>query len=262
MLTLRERYRSGTSPLHSLDPRVKVGVALVMVMGIVATPEHAWPAYPLLWSLTAALATAGHIGVGRLARLGVVALPFALAALALPFTTPGDPVGHILGLTVTEAGLARMTAILLKSWLAVQVALILAMTTTLADLLWALRALHVPRTLVLIASFMYRYLFTMRDEAARLTRARAARSGASADRRAGGGLVWRARVTGHLIGSLFVRSFERSERVYGAMRARGYRGEMRVLEPPRLARRALLWAALPLGALGVIEALALLLWSG
>ena len=260
-LTLRERYQPGSSPLHRLDPRVKVVITLALIVGVVMTPEHAWPAYPLLWALIGTLAATGQIGVLRLARLGGVALPFALAAITLLFTTPGDPVAHILGQTITDAGLLRVAAILLKSWLAVQATLILAMTTPFTDLLWALGALRVPPMLILITAVMYRYLFTLQDEAARLLRARAARSGAIPGRHAGGTFGWRARTAGSMIGSLFVRSAERSERVYAAMLARGYRGEMRVLDAPPLTRRALLWGALPVGALVLIEGLALLLWS-
>jgi len=260
-LTLHERYQAGSSPLHRLDPRVKVVVTLALILGVVVTPERAWPAYPLLWALIAALAAAGQIGALRLARLGGVALPFALAAITLLFTTPGEPVAHVFGAAITDAGLMRAAAVLLKSWLAVQAALVLTMTTPFTDLLWALGALRVPHTLILITAFMYRYLFTLQDEASRLLRARAARSGALPGRRAGGRIGWRARTAGSMIGSLFVRSAERSERVYAAMLARGYRGEMRVLDPPPLARRAVLWGALPVATLVVIQALALVLWS-
>jgi cobalt/nickel transport system permease protein len=88
--------------------------------------------------------------------------------------------------------------------------------------------------LVAIISFMYRYLFVLADEALRLMRARAARSGAGpAGRKPGGSLAWRGRVAGGLVGNLTLRAFERSERIHAAMVARGFQGEMRVLETPR-----------------------------
>src|SRR5690606_1179253 len=114
-IELQERYQSGDSPLHRLDPRVKVVVALLLILGVVATPERAWPAYPLLWTLLGSLAALGGLGAWRVARLATVALPFVLAAAALPFTLPGQPVATILGLTVSDAGLARFVAITLKS---------------------------------------------------------------------------------------------------------------------------------------------------
>ena len=70
----------GSSPLHRLDARVKVVVALVLVIGVVVTPDGRWIAYPLLWTLIGSLAGVAHVSAARLARLAGVALPFTLAA--------------------------------------------------------------------------------------------------------------------------------------------------------------------------------------
>lgn len=259
---LSQRYSPGSSPLHRLDPRVKLVVTLILVLGVTLTPARAWPAYPLLWALIASLGAAGGTGAGRLARRGGIALPFALAATTLLFTTPGDPVARILGLTITAAGVARFAAVVLKSWLAVQVALLLSMTTHPTDLLWALSSLRVPGVLVQIFAFMIRYLATLQDEVERLQRARVSRSASLPGRRSGRGVIWRATVAGHMAGSLFLRSLERSERVYAAMLARGYAGQMRVLAAPPLTRRAVMAGAIPVVALAAIEALAVLWWRG
>jgi len=260
-MRLNERYEAHNSPLHRLDPRVKLVTALILIVGIVLTPETAWPAYPLLWALVGGLATLARVGAWRLARLGSIALPFALAAITLTVTTPGDRLFSVLGLTVTAAGVGRFAAIMLKSWLSVQVALLLALTTPFTDLLWALSSLRIPAVLVAIIGFMYRYLTTLSDEAERLIRARAARSATEGYFGSGGSLTWRARTAGHMVGSLFLRSYERSERVYAAMLARGYGGQLRQLDPPPLTRRAVLWGVLPILALAVIEILAVLWWG-
>lgn len=249
-----ERGSTGESLLHRHDARVKVVVALSLIIGITLTPAGAWVAYAALWALVAGLAEVGRLGAWRVARRGGIALPFALAAATLLFTTPGDPLLAFAGLTITASGAVRFATILLKSWLAVQVALLLSMTTPFTDLLWALGCLHVPGTLVAIISFIYRYLFTLQDEAARLTRARAARSGTLSSLRSGGGILWRAQVAGGMIGNLFLRSYERSERVYAAMLARGYAGEMRALDPPPLT-----WHMIGQGALPVVAMLAIVL---
>ena len=80
-----------------------------------------------------------------------------------------------------------------------------------------------PSIIITIVSMTYRYLFVLTDEAQRMLRARQSRS-ASAGGRSGGSVAWRARVTGNMAGSLFVRSLDRSERIYQAMLARGYDG--------------------------------------
>jgi cobalt/nickel transport system permease protein len=147
--------------------------------------------------------------------------------------------------------------VMLKSWISVQAALLLASTTRFPDILLAMRAMRLPRLLVSIIGLMWRYLFVMVDETARLMRARASRSAeGEGTGRAGGSLTWRARVTGGMAGSLFLRSLERSDRIYSAMLARGYDGEPRALPAPPIPAGS--WAALWLG----LAALALLLLLG
>jgi cobalt/nickel transport system permease protein len=153
-----------------------------------------------------------------------------LAALPLVFTRPGDPLATIeigpIVLTISGQGLREFATIALKSWVSVQAALLLSFTTPFPDLVEALRRLRIPRLLVAIIGFMYRYLAVLSEEATRLNRARQSRSAVVAGR-AGGSLRWRAGVVGGMAGSLFIRSYERSERVYAAMQARGFDGEFR-----------------------------------
>lgn len=192
-------------------------------------------------------ATAG-LGPFRLSRAAVVALPFTLAALPLIFTLPGETLATLqlgpLTLTVSAEGLRRFLTIAIGSWLSVQVALLLAFTTPFHDLVDALRELHLPRVMIAIISFMYRYLAVLSDEASRMIRARDARSAAGASG-GGGSIRWRATVAGRMVGSLFLRAYERSERVYAAMQARGFEGEFRHLRARALARSDI--AALVLG---------------
>jgi len=152
-----------------------------------------------------------------------------LIALPLLFTRPGEPLLTLTPgpwtLTITDQGAREVATIVLRSWLSVQVALLLAFTTPFPDLIDALRALRLPRIMVSIISFMYRYLAVLSDEAGRMNRAKASRSAVVAGR-AGGSLRWRAGVTGAMVGSLFLRSYERSERVYAAMLARGFQGQL------------------------------------
>jgi cobalt/nickel transport system permease protein len=143
-------------------------------------------------------------------------------------------------LTASDAGLLRFATIVWKSWISVQAALLLTATTHFLEVLRALRALHLPKIMVAILSFMYRYLFILVDEAQRLLRARECRSAAHEAGRSGGSLLWRARVTGQLVGTLFLRSFERSERIYVAMLSRGYAGELRSMHAAKLRRGDLL----------------------
>jgi cobalt/nickel transport system permease protein len=196
------------------------------------------------------LAWVARIGPLRLVRGSFVALPFLLAAVPIIFLGPGEPIATLnlgpITLDISGEGLALATTVVLKSWLSVQVALLLTFTTPFHDLLDAMRELRVPRLFVAIIGFMYRYLAVLGDEAQRIMRARAARSAEPEDGRGGGSIAWRARVTGGMVGALFLRTYERSERIYAAMQARGFEGTFRHMElrPVQPAEWATLLAAL------------------
>lgn len=240
-----DQYQPRPSLLHRLDPRVKVAVAVLAILSNALLPNGAWAAFALMWGTVLAVNRLAQLDVRFLLARAFIALPFALAAVSVLFTVPGTPLFSLsLGsttLAITEPGLIRFGSILLRSWISVQTAVILAATTPFPDLIHALRHLRVPGVLVAIISFMYRYLFVLSDEALRLMRAREARRARSlqrsGSRRSGGSLAWRARVAGHMAGQLFLRSYERSDRVYQAMLARGYQGQLLTVHPHEMEGR-------------------------
>ncbi len=238
MPDILDPYRPRASLLHRADPRVKVVVAVASIVVTAALPLGAWPSYVLLLAAILALAVSARLGVGFTLTRGLIAAPFALAALPLVFSTPGAPLGSLrlgpLALDATVPGLERFLSVLAKSYLSVQFAILLTATTRFTELLAAVRALRVPRLLVAVFGLMWRYMFLFVHEVNRLRIARDARS-ADIGPKSGGTLAWRARVTGGMVGNLFVRGYERSERVYQAMLARGYDGEVRTLPMGRLS---------------------------
>jgi cobalt/nickel transport system permease protein len=115
-------------------------------------------------------------------------------------------------------------------------AILLVATTQFPDLIHAFEHLRVPRILTSIVAFLYRYLFVLTDEVFRLLRARDARSAGLPGLKRGGSIFWRAKITGSMAGQLFLRSYERSDRIYKAMISRGYRGHLRTLNPHEMNR--------------------------
>lgn len=264
-------YKPRASFIHRLDARVKLALALLFILAAALTPDGAWLAFTLLAGLALGVMAFSRLGVGFVQRRAAVALPFALAAVTVMFSTPGRSLltMRVFGWepAITDAGLVRFTSILLKSWLSVQVAVVLTATTRFPALLQAMRSLGVPKVLVAVTGFAYRYAFVIGDEALRMMRARAARSGAlslpkdsARGGRGGKSVLWRARVTGGMAGSLFLRSVERSERIYGAMLARGYDGEVRSLQLPLLRLRDVLLSIPFVLALVAIQVLTRLVW--
>jgi cobalt/nickel transport system permease protein len=234
------------------------------ILAITLLPVGAYLALLLVWLALIACSTIARLGPMRLSRGAFIAAPFLLAALPLVFVSSGDPLGSFaigpLTLTLSGEGIRIFTTVALKSWLSVQAALLLTFTTPFHDLVDALRRLRLPEVMVAIIGFMYRYLAVLADEASRLMRARSARSAGRPDgSRGGGSLRWRAGVTGSMVGTLFLRSYERSERIYAAMQARGFAGTFRHLHGRAASRGEWLAFAVLAGALVVYE-LAAQLW--
>ncbi|NIM93169.1 MAG: cobalt ECF transporter T component CbiQ [Anaerolineales bacterium] len=225
---LSDQYHHRLSIIHNLDPRVKVVVTLIYVLAVGLTPEGEWWAFFALWIFLMLANLASGLGPTFSLRRSYIAAPFMLIAIPVLFTTPGSDIVELpfVGWTISDVGLVRFLSILLRSWLAVQGAILLTATTRAADLFWALEALRMPKSLVATIRFMYRYLFVLGDEALRLIRARSSRS-ARLPGNPRPSVIWEGKVAGLMVGSLFIRSLERSERVYAAMLSRGYDGRMR-----------------------------------
>jgi len=257
-------YQPKPSPVHNLDARIKLVLVIAFILTSALTPLGAWPVYVLLLALVLSAELLSDLGIAFYLKRALLALPFVLAALPVLFTSQGAALVTLpLGLAVTADGLTRFISISLKSWISVQAAILLATTTLFPDILMAMRALGLPRLMVAVIGLMWRYLFVIVDEVLRLLRARASRSGETGlpGHKSGGSVLWRARVTGGMAGSLLLRSIERSDRIYNAMLSRGYDGEVRSLARPSL--RPMDWIILValLALLASLLALGSLVWG-
>jgi cobalt/nickel transport system permease protein len=177
-----------------------------------------WAAYGGYLALVLLAAAVAGVGPGRLARGLAIEVPFVLFALLLPFVAQGPRV-EVAGIAVSESGLAAAGGLLAKATLSVLAAVVLSATTEPRALLGGLERLRLPSLLVQILMFMIRYADVVGGE---LERMRVARESRGFEGRNLGAL----RVLGPAAGSLFVRSYERGERVHLAMLSRGYTGTM------------------------------------
>jgi cobalt/nickel transport system permease protein len=210
-----ERHSRASGPLQRLDARLKLIAALTFVVGVVVTPIGAWRILGAEGFALAFLIGLAGIPPRDLLRrwLGLFFVVGFCAVLIAP-THPAR----------AESGLALVaSSILIKNGLALLMMLVLAGTTPFHEVLRAMRRLGVPLVLVATIQFMDRYRHVLIDELDRMARARRARS--FQRRRA---LSWS--LLGGLIGMLFLRTFERAERVQGAMVARGWSGDLHSLD--------------------------------
>jgi len=230
-------YLHGHSPLHELAPECKIAAAVASVFAIVATPREQWWAFAAHALVLLVVIRVATIPTRLVARRLVFEVPFVAFAFFLPFIGQGDRVD--LGvLSLSRDGLWAAWNILAKGSLGVSVSVVLASTTTMAELLRGLERLRVPRPLVLIASFMVRYLDVI---AGQMQRMKVARLSRGYDPR----WIWQSKAWATSAGTMFIRSYERGERVHLAMLSRGYGGTMPDLFETRTDagqwRRALSW---------------------
>jgi cobalt/nickel transport system permease protein len=226
-------YVHGHSRIHQMAPECKIVAAVATVFAIVATPREAWLAFVAHAVLICAVIATARIPATFVLRRLVFELPFVAFAFFLPLIGRGPRV-DVLGVSLSQDGLWAAWNILAKGTLGVAVSVVLASTTSMGELLRGLDRLRVPRPLVLITGFMIRYLDVI---AGQMQRMKVARLSRGYDPR----WIWQAKAWAASAGTLFIRSYERGERVHLAMLSRGYGGSLPVLFEQRAEARQ--WTA-------------------
>ena len=198
-----EAIAAGHSAVHRLDPRVKIVALIALAIVASSTPAGAWAALVTYVVLAAVLVLAARLPLRYVASRMLIEVPFLLAAVVLIGTAADGGVrGGTLVLKLTASVLAMI---------------VLSSTTPFPRLLRGFEALRTPRILVLIVSFMWRYLHVLGEEWHRMRVAREARGHRAR-------WLWQERSLGPLLATLFLRSLSRGERVYLAMASRGFDG--------------------------------------
>lgn len=211
-------YVHGHSVLHRAAPQVKILTAFLVVAAVVSTPREAFYAFAVYGALLFCVAIVAGIPPRHLAARSLVLAPFVSLAVLLPFFGSGEHV-EVLGLSLSVEGLWDMWNLLAKATLGLLAAVVLGATTEVADLLRGFGALRVPRVVTAMLGFMVRYADVVVEDVARMRVALASR-GHRTRSPADWGPYARA------AGNMFVRTYERGERVYLAMESRGYAGSM------------------------------------
>lgn len=222
-----DKYSDLDSVIHRLDPRIKIVSALLFIIFVVFTPPDAWVTFPLYFLLILFVVYLSRVPYGYVFKRSLVPLPFVLLIVVfVPFLKQGRITYAfdfgLFKISLTYAGLMVVWNVFAKSYLSALVLICLSSTTKFSDLLKGLEKLKAPRIFVLIASFMYRYIFVLADEVMRMKQAYRSRSFKK-------GRARQAKAFGAIAGALFVRSYERAERVYLAMCSRGFDGEVKTL---------------------------------
>ncbi|QYB06282.1 cobalt ECF transporter T component CbiQ [Rhodococcus sp. USK10] len=217
-------YLDGASPLHRLPAEVKIVCAVVFVFAVVATPREAFWAFAGYLAVLIVIWRIAGIALTWIGPRMLIELPFVTLAVLLPFAEGGARV-TVAGLSLSVAGLYAAWGILVKGTLGVLVSLTLAATTPARDLPSGLARLRVPAMLTTIVVLMLRYLDLLTAEVERMRTARLSRGDDPRTFRQIG-------ATARGVGGLFVRSYERGERVHLAMLSRGFTGSVPTIGAP------------------------------
>jgi len=213
-----DRWSHGTSSLHRLDARSKT-IAVLVFLVAVATVQHSFLALFLAYfTVVAAALVAARVPLEAALKRAAIVLPFTLVFAAISVAA-GAPV--------------RAAVLVGKSYLSALSVLLLVSTTPLPELLRGLERMGVPRYLLMVAQFLYRYLFVISEEAQHMRVAALAKSGSM-----GRALFRRSRfgAAASALGVLFARSYGHAEGIHQAMLARGFQGRFQTLSSSAFGR--------------------------
>jgi cobalt/nickel transport system permease protein len=236
------------SPFHRLVPEVKIAAAVGMITCVAITPRQEMWAFALYAVIVMVLISISRVSpLFVLARLAAVA-PFVIFALFIPFIGTGDTT-TLWGIELSIDGLWATWNIIIKAVLGASISIVLTATTEVPDIIRGLGVLRVPALFTSIATFMIRYLELITEE---LGRMRVAMTARGYDPR----WLYQARPIATSAGAMFVRSYERSERIHSAMLARGFTGEMPIFDRRRAGAVEWASAALLVGVFAVVALMA------
>jgi len=204
--------------VHQIPPHIKILAGLLFIVIAVTTDITKWPAFVAYFAIIITITQIAKLPIITVFKRSLIEVPFIFFALLMPFFGTGEVI-EIGSISLYVNGLLAGASIVVKGTLGILVAINLSATTTAREILNGLETLKMPTPMVQIASFMLRYVNVVNDEMLRMAVARASRGF-----EATGVRQWPVLATA--AGALFIRSYERGERVHLAMIARGYQGEL------------------------------------
>jgi len=240
-----DKYSNLDSPIHRLDPRVKILTVLLAIVIIVSEPLGELFHFVFYFVIIALLAGLSRVPLKYLLVRCLIVSPFiVMAAAFLPLSVKLSPElqPDYSGYSVYHASLT----ILFKAYSAVILLILLTSTEKFQRLLLGIRKLKMPRLVGVISALMYRYIFLLTDEVLKTTRARESRTPGKLK-------MSKIKVYGNQMAMVFIRSWERAHRVYDAMLSRGFHGEFPDTRILRLSRSDVFFAILFIGILLVIR---------
>lgn len=225
--------------IHRLDPRIKVITTFIFIITVISFPKHEITALMPFLLFPALIFSIGDIPAKFILKKILLVSPFAVfIGIFNPFFDT-DVMYYIYRIPVS-GGWISFFSIIIKFILTISSALLLVATTSFPGVCYALQMLGVPEIFVSQTLFVYRYIFVLMEETMKIARAR--------DMRSFGKKEKGIKTFTSLLGVLFVRTIEKSERIYQAMLSRGFDGRIRTVKPYRISAADFVFFAMSLTA--------------
>lgn len=203
---------------HGLAPQTRVLCALFFVFATALTPHGRWETWAIYGlGLAVLIALSRSTLTVLLKRVAVEAVFLTVVLLGTLFHAGGTVIWQWGFLQITTQGLTVLGSVSCRAILCLLMLNLLILTTPIPALLQALASLRVPPILVATLTAMYRYIEVLVNEIQTMRRAAASRNLNEKSQ-------WQRLILGNMFGALFIRTYERGDRVYQAMLARGYTG--------------------------------------
>ncbi|MFH1612919.1 MAG: cobalt ECF transporter T component CbiQ [bacterium] len=247
-----DKYSNLKSPIHQLDPRSKIIFFLLYIFFVITILPNDFLQFIAYFIIMFIVILISRIPLIYILKRTCVIIPFILLiAIFIPFSkkTQIENSYNIGYLFVSHNRLWIFWNMLIKSFLTILAMIVLSSTTKFSTLLKGLEFFKIPKILIMLLSFMYRYIFVLIDEAQRIEHARNSRY-------FGGEYLRQIKTIGNIIGCLFIKTYERGEKIYQSMLSRGFNGEIKILNRLNFSILDIYFCILFLGSL-----LAIKIWS-
>ena len=246
-----DKHSNIESFIHKIDPRIKLVSVIALILSIIFTRPTSFSSFALCALLIALLIFLSKIPIGFIFRRSLVIVPFVLmVAIFIPFFKEGEVAGgYSFGtfrLAVTYSVIMIFWNVLIKAYLSILCMILLVASTKFSVLLKAFEKLKFPALFIMIFSFMYRYIFVIVDELMKMKQAKDARS-------INGSKWFHIKALANMMGTLFIRSYERAELVYMAMLSRGFNGSISTIYDFRIKKIDFCFISIIVGILTLIK---------
>lgn len=243
-LQQQEILSSQDSILHNIDSRIKLIVLVLIILFAVTSSNYT--IFLVLEAYLLILIYISGISLKDALMRVLLILPFGLfIAIFQPFIQPGEILYSLpFGINITLEGIAFAQLLLSRLVISITSIVLFSYITPMKDIAEAFRRLHMPQEFAMIFSLFVRFLFLFYDELKTIRQAQASRCFSLSNKTP---YLWKVKQMGYLFLMMFLRAYDRGEKVYESMASRGYNSESQIYySKEKLSTQSKLYLIIPI----------------